>query len=362
MAEKKELRPGYTTGACATAATKGALLALIQQNVIEDVELTLPIGEVAKFEIKKLNFTSIVAHAGVIKDAGDDPDVTDKVMVHAKVSWAEDEDIHIEGGIGVGRVTKPGLPISVGEAAINPVPRRMIKKVVKECLDESDISRGVRVLISVPAGVEIAKTTLNPRLGILGGISILGSRGTVIPYSIADYKASIVVEVKVAKENGDKHLIFTTGSFSEETAEGIFTELSETSFVQMGEYVGFALQHAKRQGFKKVTMVSMIGKLSKIAQGVMMVHSRNKKIDFNFLAKVAGEIGASIDLQLKIKSANTAAHVVEMIEEAKLSLFYTQICHLACVEGLKHIDGGLIIESILLGRDGRILGRVELYD
>lgn len=362
MSEEKKLRPGYTTGACATAATKGALLALIQQKEVVDVELKLPVGEVATFKINELEFSSNIGKAGVVKDAGDDPDVTDKVTVYAEISWADDMGVHIDGGIGVGRVTKPGLPISIGQAAINPVPRRMLKKVVEECLTTIGIDRGVNVLISVPEGVEIGKKTLNPRLGILGGISILGSRGTVIPYSIADYKASIVTEVIVAKKNGDKHLVFTTGSFSEETAEGIFTTLSETSFIQMGEYVGFSLQHAKRKNFEKVTMVSMIGKLSKVAQGVMMVHSGNKKIDFNFLANVAKEIGASTDLQLKIKSANTAAHVVEMIEEAELPLFYTHICKLASEEGLKRVNGGMIIETILLGKDGRILGRTELHD
>jgi len=357
---EKVLRKGYTTGANATAATKAALIALITQSKIDEVEIELPIGEVVRFTVNNLRFSTTEAEAGMIKDAGDDPDVTHGAEIRAQVSWLKDNEIIITGGVGVGKVTKPGLPVAVGNSAINPVPYRMIQRIAEESLQEYGIAHGVKVVISVPNGEELAKQTLNPRLGIVGGISILGSRGTVIPYSIADYKASIVQAIRVARINGDQHFVFTTGSSSEKYAQDIYSALPESAFIQMGEFVGFSLQHAKRQKATKVSMVSMIGKLSKIAQGKMMVHSKVTKIDFDFLAEIAARIGASDNLQAQIKSANTAAHVAELIQEAGLQEFFTEICNLACQEALRHIQKGLTIEAILLEKDGSILGRTEL--
>ncbi len=195
----------------------------------------------------------------------------------------------MDGGVGVGRVTKPGLPVPVGEAAINPVPRKMIVTTVQQTLEEFQINRGVKVVISVPDGEEIAKKTLNGRLGIIGGISILGTRGTVVPFSSSAYMASIVQAISVAKAGGCEHLVLTTGGRSEKYAMGLLPELPEEAFIEMGDFVGFSLKQCKKQGIKKVSLVGMMGKFSKVAQGVMMVHSKGSSVNFDFLAEIARE-------------------------------------------------------------------------
>ncbi|HHY21806.1 MAG TPA: cobalt-precorrin-5B (C(1))-methyltransferase, partial [Bacilli bacterium] len=199
--EKKELRHGYTTGSNATAATKAALLSLIFQEAISKVDIRLPIGDVVSFSMDKITFDATSATAEVIKDAGDDPDATHKARIIATVSWSDVPGVHLDGGVGVGRVTKAGLPVPVGEAAINPVPRKMMLGTASEVLAKHDIKKGIDVVISVPDGEEIAKKTLNSRLGIIGGISILGTRGTVVPFSTAAFRASIVQAIKVAKDD-----------------------------------------------------------------------------------------------------------------------------------------------------------------
>ncbi|MFV9510161.1 cobalt-precorrin-5B (C(1))-methyltransferase [Tepidibacillus sp. LV47] len=362
MSKKKGLRSGYTTGACATAATKAALLMLIEQSQIYDIEIQLPIGERVRFPIQNSTYSLTTATAGVIKDAGDDPDVTHGALILSTVSWLDEERIEIDGGKGVGRVTKPGLPVPIGEAAINPVPRRMIEKEVKQLLEFYQLTKGVKVVISVPNGEELAKKTLNPRLGIIGGISILGSRGTVIPYSHDAYQASIVQAIRVARINGIDHFILTTGSTSEKIAQNIFKEKEEMAFIQMGEFVGFALKHAKRLGAKKVTILGMIGKLSKVAQGKMMVHSKESSIDFQFLANIANRLYISNSVQEKIKQANTAAWVEKIIIEENRPSFFAEICRLVALESLSYIQGGLILEVILVSKSGRVLGRVEIDD
>ena len=180
--DPKPLRHGYTTGSCATATAKAALLALILQERQSAVSIRIPIGEVVTFQLENCEFTSDMAVTSVIKDGGDDPDATHGALIIATVTWNQTPGIELDGGIGVGRVTKPGLPVAVGEAAINPVPRKMIREAVQAVLDQFELEKGVKVVISVPDGEKIAKKTLNERLGILGGISILGTRGTVVPF------------------------------------------------------------------------------------------------------------------------------------------------------------------------------------
>ena len=233
--------------------------------------------------------------------------------------------IILDGGVGVGRVTKPGLPVPVGEAAINPVPRKMILTTVQQTLAEFQIDRGVKVVISVPDGEEIAKKTLNGRLGIIGGISILGTRGTVVPFSSSAYMASIVQAISVAKAGGCEHLVLTTGGRSEKYAMELFPELSEEAFIEMGDFVGFSLKQCKKQGIKKVSLVGMMGKFSKVAQGVMMVHSKGSSVDFGFLADIAKSVGASEELVNEIIHANTASQVGDLMAEANHDEFFNKL-------------------------------------
>ncbi|CAM4376729.1 cobalt-precorrin-5B (C(1))-methyltransferase [Paenibacillus alkaliterrae] len=358
--EAQPLRHGYTTGACATATAKAAVTMLITQNKVEQAEIWLPAGFFHTFELIECEMTQDMAQCATIKDGGDDPDATHKAKIICTVTWSGGEGIELDGGIGVGRVTKPGLPVPVGEAAINPVPRRMITSAVQEVLNEYEVDRGVRVVISVPDGEEIAKKTLNSRLGILGGISILGTRGTVVPFSTSAYKASIVQAIQVAKATGCKHIVLTTGGSSEKYAMKLLPELTEEAFVQMGDFVGFSLKHAKRLGMERVSLIGMMGKFSKVAQGVMMVHSKSAPVDLNFLAGVAVQAGGDDALRDAILGANTASHASDLAIEAGLETYFQLLCKYASEHAVSHVDGGMVVETVLVTMKGDVLGRVEI--
>lgn len=356
------LRRGYTTGACAAAAAAGAATLLITGESLPVVEIDLPAGFRHTFELTGWQRAgSHTASCATVKDAGDDPDATHLAWIEAAVSWRDQPGVEIDGGRGVGRVTKPGLPVGVGEAAINPVPRRMIQEAVSAVLEEHGAVRGLRVVISVPEGESIAMKTLNPRLGILGGISILGTRGVVTPFSTEAYKASVVQAISVAAAAGNRQVVLTTGGSSEKYAIAMFAELPEEAFIQMGEYVGFSLEHAKAYGIRKVTFVGMAGKFSKVAQGAMLIHSKNAPVDFGFLAAVAAGAGASPEQVQEIAAANTASQVVDMMTEAGNHTFFEQLCRHACEQSLAHINGGMIVEMVLITMKGRVLGRAEIH-
>lgn len=358
----KDMRHGYTTGACATAVTKAALTALITGEEQENATIHLPVGRDATFTIENCYFSSEQVSCETIKDAGDDPDATHQALIISTVSWSEQPGIHIDGGIGVGRVTKPGLPVPVGEAAINPVPKKMLLTTVQEVLDEFQIMRGVNVVVSVPKGEEIAKKTLNGRLGIIGGISILGTRGTVVPFSSSAYMASIVQAISVAKAVGCNHLVLTTGGRSEKYAMAQFPELPEEAFIEMGDFVGFTLKHCKKQQIPKVSLVGMMGKFSKIAQGVMMVHSKSAPISLAFLAGIAADIGANEETIHEVLEANTASQVGEIMLEKGFQAFFDHLCEACCYSSLHHIKGGIEMSTSIYSMKGQLLGRADGID
>ncbi|MDF9411166.1 cobalt-precorrin-5B (C(1))-methyltransferase [Brevibacillus laterosporus] len=360
---EKPLRHGYTTGSNATAATKASLLALLSGEEVSEVEILLPNKDRVTFQMVSQERGENWVETGIIKDGGDDPDATHKALILSRVSWHADSGIHLDGGIGVGRVTKPGLPIPVGEAAINPVPRKMIKGVVQELLDEYEIEdRGVSVVISVPNGEEIAKKTLNGRLGIVGGISILGTRGTVVPFSTAAYKASVAQAIQVAKASNCQAIAITTGGRSEKTAMEQYPDWPEESFIQMGDFVGFSALIGKKQGFTHISMVGMMGKLSKVAQGAMMVHSKGSSVDFEFLAEVAREVGASEEHIAEIQRANTAMQVGELMSQAGNSAFFNLLAYKCSEQINKHVGGGMVIETVLTTLKGELLGKAVVDD
>jgi cobalt-precorrin-5B (C1)-methyltransferase len=354
--EAKPLRHGYTTGSCATATTKAALTALILQEAQQQATIRLPIGEEVTFTMVRCEFTAERAEAEVIKDGGDDPDATHGARIIAEVSWRTQPGIELDGGVGVGRVTKPGLPVPVGEAAINPVPRKMIRQAAAAVLEQYELERGVRVVIKVPDGEEIAKKTLNGRLGILGGISILGTRGIVVPFSTAAYKASVAQAIRVAVQCGCTHIVLSTGGRTEKYGIDMYPELSEEAFVEMGDFIGFALQHCKRQGVRRVTLVGMMGKFSKVAQGVMMVHSKSAPIDFGFLARVALESGVSQEQANAILEANTAALVGDWMMEWGDGSFFERLSDYCCESGLKEVGGGIDLDTFIISMKGALLG------
>jgi cobalt-precorrin-5B (C1)-methyltransferase len=356
--DKKEMRSGFTTGACATATTKAALVALITSEEQVDATIYLPVGKFATFEMDSCIVEPHFAEAATIKDAGDDPDATHGALIKAMVSWSKEPGITLDGGVGVGRVTKEGLPVPVGEAAINPVPRKMICETAEEVLGTYGIQRGINIIISVPRGEEMAEKTLNKRLGIIGGISILGTRGTVIPFSSSAYMASIVQAISVARASNCEHVVISTGGRSEKYGIQQYPELPEEAFIEMGDFVGFTLKQCKKQGVKTVSLVGMMGKFSKVAQGVMMVHSKSAPVDFNFLADVARDAGVTDqELLEKVVGANTASQVGDLMLEHGYKEFFTILCDYCCTSGLKEVAGGISIETSLYSMKGTFLGK-----
>jgi len=357
MEKHAALRSGYTTGACATAATKGALCALIYQRGFPEASIRLPRGQLVTFQLHACSYTAHEGYGSVIKDAGDDPDVTHKAEICARVTWSEHPGVHLTRGVGVGLVTRKGLPVPVGEPAINPVPRQMLTETVHEVLASTPYAqRGVTVEISVPNGEALAQKTLNPRLGIVGGISILGTTGIVVPYSTVAWEASVVQNIDVAVAQGCAHLIFTVGGRGESFAQRLFA-LPEIAFVQIGDFFGKALRHAAEAGAQKVTLASMIGKLAKFAAGNESVHSRQSRQDFAFLGTLVRAAGAEESLGRQVESANTAQEVLELMEEMGLTAFHDLLCRTAWQYAASMTQGAYPLEILLLGRAGEILGR-----
>jgi cobalt-precorrin-5B (C1)-methyltransferase len=363
---RANLRTGFTTGACATAATKGALLALLQQRPIAEVTIRLPRGERVTFPLHSCAFAPSEGAASIIKDAGDDPDVTHGAEICARVRWQDIGGVTFRRGPGVGLVTKKGLPVPPGEPAINPVPREMMVNAVAEVLAGAGLSsRGVVVEISIPRGEELALKTYNPRLGIVGGLSILGTTGIVVPYSTDAWLASVVQGIDVAVAQGCGHLVLVVGAQGERTARQLFA-LPDDAFIQVGPFFGAALRHGAQAGAQRVSLVAMIGKLAKFAAGNESVHSTASGQDFQFLAELAAAAGVSPGLTEPILAANTAQEVAELLDGTEARRFFALLTERAWHFGQRLLDAasrfsepGLknSLEVIVVGRAGEILGR-----
>ncbi len=354
--ERRRLRRGFTTGACAAAATKGALSALIRQEPVQHTQICLPVGTRVSFELAELHFDRETARAAVIKDGGDDPDATHGAKIFATVSWKKEPGLVIDGGEGVGRVTKPGLAVPVGEAAINPVPRKMIRQAVEELVDLSHC--GVQVVISVPGGAEIAKKTLNGRLGIVGGISILGTTGIVRPYSSSAYIASVVQAIHVAVANGCQELVFSTGGRTEKCAMRLYPRLPMEAFIEMADYLKQAVAAVARQeAVKRMNLVGMIGKLSKAAAGHLELHSRDTRVDLHFLARLAAQTGAPATVVHQVALANTARQVEELMKRCGNDRFFAHLCRFVADNIRRQVARSLEVEVTLVDLNGETLGR-----
>ena len=357
-------RFGYTTGACATAALKGALLCLRGERR-ERVKIRLPIGLEAEFVLHSLSRNGTRARASVVKDAGDDPDVTNgaEIVVEAEVLPGRGEVIFVAGE-GVGMVTKPGLGIPLGEPAITPVPRRMMEKVVREVLGPDFLKSRVKVTVSIPGGEELARHTLNPRLGIKGGLSILGTKGIVVPFSTAAYKASIVKAYHVARALGIEEVVLTTGGRSEAFCQKILPGLPEEAFVQIGDFVGFALRSARRNGFRKIYLGMMLGKMAKVALGLPNTHAKYGEVPLDFLSSLAEELGAGGELLKRLEAAGTARHFLEIMKaEGKefLRPLGERLSSVAAREAASLAGGEVVLEALLLDFDGALIARA-VYD
>jgi len=310
----KALRTGWTTGTCASAATKAATTALRDQAPQHVVEVALPSGRRVSFPVSSCSYDERRARAVVVKDAGDDPDVTHGAHLTATVTWRSERGVGLEAGEGVGIVTKPGLGIPVGEPSITAPPRAMILQAAGEVVDLTRL--GVHVVISVPGGEQMARKTTNSRLGILGGISILGTTGIVRPFSTASWRASVEQAVSVMAAQGERTVVLCTGGRTEKGAMALLPDLAEVCFVEVGDFSGAAIRRALDVGLERVVFVGMAGKLAKLAAGVLMTHYTRSKVDLSLLADVTRAAGAPDDVVTEVAAANTARHAYETWERA----------------------------------------------
>jgi cobalt-precorrin-5B (C1)-methyltransferase len=351
---RKGLRTGFTTGACAAAAAKAAARCAVRNMMLTEIESTLPNRMRVTFPLKRCEPTPAGAICSVIKDAGDDPDCTHGAELVAEVTLRSLPGIEVRGGPGVAIVTKPGLGLEVGVASITSPPRRNITEMVEEELAAGSCA-GAVVTISVPRGEEMAKETINARLGLIGGISILGTTGIVRPYSTAAFKASVIQAIDVASERGLDELVLTTGGKSEAFAMRLYANLPEDAFIQMGDFVGTALKHCARRHIRRAIIVGMIGKLSKMADGRMQTHAAGSEVNMELLASLAGESGAKGELCLAIRRANTARHVLELCTAENIALA-ALVCRKVVEHGTRHAGGQLEVHACLMDFNGNLLG------
>jgi len=317
----KGTRKGYTTGACTAAATRAATLGLVTGQVPEQIESLLPNGKRVFFTVTNSYCTAEQAHAVVVKDAGDDPDCTHQAQltVDVKILPEQAGEIILMGGDGVGTITMRGLGLEVGAPAINPKPRQNIIDNIHEVANNLLKTQGLEVSVSVPDGEAMSKKTLNARLGIIGGISILGTTGIVHPYSTAAFRASVVQGVEVAANQGLDTVVLTTGGRTEKFTIRELPHLQQASFVQMGDFLGPALDAAQTVGIQHIIICGMVGKLTKMAQGEIITHARRNPVNTQLLAEIAASIGAEQSVCDEIAANETARFAGERMQELGLS-------------------------------------------
>lgn len=324
--------------------------------MLSEIETTLPNRTRVTFALARCERQDRRAICSIIKDAGDDPDCTHGAELTIEVELRTEPGIEIRGGSGVATVTKTGLGLEIGGPAINPVPRRNITEMVGEELAGAPYG-GAVVTISVPGGEEMAKKTTNARLGLLGGISILGTTGIVRPYSTAAFKASVMQEIDVAAAGGLRELVLTTGGKSDQYAMALYPQMPEQAFIQVGDFIGVGIKHCAKRGIPRVIIVGMMGKLSKMANGKMMTHAAGSEVDMEFLASLAAELAAPDLLIASIRQANTARHVLELCREAGLIGITSLICRKVTEQCQRHAGERLIVEASLVDFGGALLGR-----
>lgn len=308
-----ELRSGFTTGSCACAAAKGALYTLLTGGLLSEVQIALPCGEEVKLLLAETEISGQSVVCAVIKDAGDDPDVTHGRKIRAKVEFCSEPGILFKAGSGVGTVTLPGLGIAVGEPAINPVPRQMMTAETEKLLKEYQVKRGVIIEISVSGGEELAQKTFNPKLGIVGGISIIGTSGVVRPFSSEAFVQTIRKEIQVAGAMGCRHIVINSGAKSEKILKQRFPDLPPQAFVHYGNYIGETLKIAEEEGVGQLTLGIMIGKAVKLAEGHADTHSRNVVMNRDFISTMVRESGGTEVVCARIQQMTLARELWEIL-------------------------------------------------
>lgn len=357
--EGAPLRKGWTTGACATAATKAAFTALLTRAFPDPVSITLPKGETPAFALAREGFEGESAFAGIVKDAGDDPDVTHGATVVSTVTrLPPGSGIRFVAGDGVGTVTKAGLPIAVGQAAINPVPRAMMTAVVEALAAEHQVSPDLEIRISVPGGAGIAEKTWNPRLGILGGISILGTTGIVHPFSCAAWIHSIHRGIDVARAEGLTHLLGATGSTSEKAAQ-TFLGLPDGALIDMGDFAGGLLKYLRAHPVPRLTIAGGFAKMTKLAQGALDLHSSRSQVDTQFFLSVPSSNALTEAQKLAVENANTAMEALDIMTGAGIDIARS-VAEAAktTADGVLR-DSGVTVDIIVTDRKGTIIAHAK---
>jgi cobalt-precorrin-5B (C1)-methyltransferase len=353
----RPLRYGWTTGACATAGTTAAYTALLTGEFPDPVEIVLPKGQRPAFALARELLGDGFATAGIVKDAGDDPDVTHGALVAATVRpGPPGTGVTFRAGPGVGTVTKPGLPLPVGEPAINPVPREMMRGAVATVAGRHGGTGDVIVEISIDNGEELATHTWNPRLGILGGLSVLGTTGIVVPYSCSAWIDSIRRGIDVARAVGYPHVAACTGSTSERVAMELYG-LPADAMLDMGDFAGAVLKYLRRHPIARLTVAGGIGKLCKLAAGHLDLHSGRSQVDFGWLADLVGASGGAADLVAAVRGSNTALEALGHCQDAGLPLGDV-VAAKARDAALDVLRGAPVaVDVIVIDRAGTIVGR-----
>jgi cobalt-precorrin-5B (C1)-methyltransferase len=350
------LKYGITTGATAAAAAKAAVIAVFNEPV-ERVVIPTPIG--LRFEVPVKSSRKLgkdTAEAVAVKDAGEDIDVTDKMEITATVKITDDGKITIKSGVGVGKVTKPGLQVPIGEGAINPVPKSMITEAVKEVLPAG---KGVEIMISAPEGAEIAKKTMNAKLGISGGVSILGTTGVVKPLSLEACRRSLVPQIDVAQARGYKRLFFVPGNIGERIAKQQFNA-PEDAIIQTGDFVGYMLDKAVEKGVKEIILLGHSGKLVKLAANIFNTHHKVGDARNEVIASYAGAVGADTKIINELLVANTSDEATEILRQANLlQATYDRIALRVHQRVSDRVESKIKISVVIVAMDGRILGMDE---
>lgn len=350
------LRRGWTTGASAAGAAAAAFRALLTGKAPESVTLHLPKGETPTFPVVNSAPTDEGFRASVIKDAGDDPDVTHGAEIIATVRLLPPGGgLVFKAGPGVGTVTLPGLPLQPGEPAINPGPRGMIRDALEAVAEELDAPLDVEVTVSVPNGEALAAKTMNPRLGIKGGISILGTTGVVIPFSCSSWIHSIHRGIDVARAQNLPHVVAATGSTSEAAAMREFPDLCEQAYIDMGDFAGGLLKYLRKHPIPRLTLAGGVAKLAKLAQGNLDLHSSRSSLDMDRLADLAAKAGADPETTSKVRNANTAMEAWQHCNEAGVPLC-DRIAMGARETALASLAGGVAVDVLIYDRRGERVG------
>jgi len=355
--QPKKLKTGLTTGSCATACCVAAAHFLLADRSLTTVCITLPKGKQVDMPITALHCAGETCRAETIKDAGDDPDVTHGAVVFVELLLSHNKGIVFKAATGVGTVTKAGLALDIGEPAINRVPRQMMHDNLQKLAEFYQYKGGFEVSVGVVNGEAIAQKTMNPRLGILGGLSILGTSGIVRPYSCSAWIASIYQGIDVAKASGLTHIAATTGNISEKAIQEHY-QLEQSALIEMGDFAGAVLKHLKKVPIAKLSICGGLGKMSKLANQQMDLHSRSSSIDFQHLADSAAALGANEALLTNILHANTSIEVLKLCQQEGIDIAKS-LCEQALAFAESIVPASIEVEVWAIDRQGQFVAHAE---